>query len=854
MTSSPLPPLVLGLLLFTLVPALALGAEPAQPPATLQSLAHSVWLREVEPLLLPAERAAFDALEAASSREVFIERFWDVRDPTPATPRNELRERWRAGAVAAAELEDGIRSRRAPQEAVLRLLGSRPRLLHTISCPPLPDLEVWYYSRGWAPPLARGVGSREPFFLLFARTEEGGPFRRVTRRDVAKPWDGGSTLRERLDEVVRSKRCLEGAPGTRRAVGDLLRAFDGALGWRELVAAAGVPTPPEGWFQELLRAEPEGAPGPAAAGGEPRLTFAFPGRIGAETVVRGLLELHEISAPVGEEASAAPTEHGLAGVVLLGRVIAHGDVRDSFLYTFNALGRGLGDRPALTFERSLTPNTYLLELRVEDLQGNRLWATSQRLVVPRVRDESSRPTDPSLLDAADLLLVPTDATLSLSVEGSGLLVGEVPVRALYSGLGAGLEVEAVRFYLDGRFVGEVADAPYELTLDLGEAPRRHLVRAVAVDERGRALAEDRVRVNAGPHRFAVRLAHPADGSGAEGDRGTFTARVEVVQPHGVPLDRLELEVNGEPRATLFAPPFVQTLALPEEAEVVYVRAVAHLTDGRREEDAVLVRGGPNVDEIDVQLVELYTTVLDGRRPVTDLDQDDFTIVEDGTPRPLHHFAKLGQVPLHVCLAVDASQSMKNVMQTVQASATSFLERVLGPADRASVVSFDHRVRLVAPLTADLEDLRRSVGGIDAVGGTALFDAVVMSLHYLGGVEGKRAVVVLSDGHDQHSHFDREDALELARRSGVAIYTIALGDDRRLWTLRKLAHETGGRAFSVRRVEELPEVYRRIEQELRSQYLLTFQAPETGEGGYRKLDVRLSRPGLEPRTRSGYYRE
>lgn len=821
----------------------AAGAEPApqsveSPGGPSQVQPYALWLHDVAPLIQPEEAAAFEALEDDASREAFIVRFWQVRDPTPETPRNELRDRWRAGAVSAARLDPESRVRRAPQEVVLRLLDARPRLLHTISCEPLPALEVWYFSRRWTPRLAPGAGSTDPFYLLFAQSGEDGAFRQITPAEVDAPWEGGATLRERLDKVVRSKRCLEGVPGAARAVADSQRAVDGALGWSELVAAVGVPSPSPFWYHAL-------EPDPVPSIGEPSLTFSFPGHYGEETVVRGLLEL-SVLPPDGASPGDA---RGLDGVVLSGEAIAYGDVRDSFHYAFNALGKGLGERPALTFERSLSPAPYLLELRLEDLRGNLLWWGTRRLVVPEVRQAmASPPVDPSVLDANDLLLVPTDAALSVVVQRAGLLVGEVPVRAYYSGLDA----PTVRFYLDRRLVGEVSEPPYELTIDLGKAPKRHVLRAVAVDAAGRTAAEHRTRINDGPHRFAVRLAHPQPGAPVG---KVFTARAEVIAPFGVPVDRLELEVNGEPRATLFSPPFVQALALPEGADVVYVRAVAFLGDGRQAEDAVVVRGAPGADEIDVQLVELFTTVLDNDRvPVTDLSRDDFTILDEGEPREIREFRKLDQIPVHVCLAVDASQSMKTVMDTVRVSAIRFLEGVLTPKDEAAVVSFDHRVRLVAPLTTDLTDLWRSVASIEAVGGTALYDAVIMSLHYLGGLEGKRAIVLLSDGHDQHSHFRREDVRELARRSGVAIYTIALGDDRRLWTLKQLARETGGHSFAIRRAEQLTEVYRQIEQELRSQYLLTFQAPEGGGDDYRHLEVKVFRPGVEARTLRGYYRE
>ena len=503
----------------------------------------------------------------------------------------------------------------------------------------------------------------------------------------------------------------------------------------------------------------------------------------------------------------------LTGAVVTGEAVVRGDVLDSFRYTFNGVGEDLGE-PVLTFERTLAPKTYAFELRVEDLDGNLLWWTTRRLVVPEEPEEvSPPPDDPSLLEAADVLLVPNEPSLALALPGGGLLVGELPVTASYSGFGS----PAVRFYLDDRLVGEDAEAPYELTVDLGRAPRRHRLRAVAVDAGGRELAEYRTSVNDGPMVFAVRLEPPPPGI----DAGrSCTARAELTLPSGTPLDHLELQVDGEPRAMLYGPPFVQTLALPD-GPVVYVRAIAHLADGREAEDAVVVRGAPTRERLDVQLVELYTTVLDKNGvPVTDLGRDDFTVY----------------------------------METVRQSAESFLQTVLTPDDQAAVIAFDHRVRVVAPFTSDLEDLDRSVEGIDAEGGTALYDAVVLSLDYLGGVEGKRAVVLLSDGHDLHSHFDRDDVCELARRSGVAIYTIALGDDRRLATLRRFARETGGRAVTIRHAEQLPEVNRVIERELRSQYLLTFQAPESKGGEYRRLEVKVDRPGLQARTLRGYYRE
>ena len=164
--------------------------------------------------------------------------------------------------------------------------------------------------------------------------------------------------------------------------------------------------------------------------------------------------------------------------------------------------------------------------------------------------------------------------------------------------------------------------------------------------------------------------------------------------------------------------------------------------------------------------------------------------------------------------------------------------------------------LKVPLTNRPEDLASGLTGLKAEGETALYDSLVYALYYFSGLSGKRAVVVLTDGEDSSSRYKYEDTLEFARRSGVAIYTIGLDLTARdfdvLSKLRRLASETGGTCYTVARASELKSIYEKIEQELRTQYVLAYQSSQSQGGDYRTVEVKLDRPGLKAKTIPGYF--
>lgn len=372
------------------------------------------------------------------------------------------------------------------------------------------------------------------------------------------------------------------------------------------------------------------------------------------------------------------------------------------------------------------------------------------------------------------------------------------------------------------------------------------------DAAGNAVARDRLEVNSGAERFAVRLAEPQAGR-TYGQ--SLRAVADVRLPAGRSLDRLELYWNKERIATLYQAPWALPVALPAPGAVGYVRAVAYLPDGVAAEDVVQVNTPGFGAEVEVRLVELYAAVFDrAGRPIDGLAAEQFRIAEDGAPQRVRRFERVRDLPLAAGLLLDTSGSMGPVLQEVRAAAAAFLA-TLTPRDRAALLTFNRGPRLEVPLTGERAALTSGLSSLVAQNKTALYDSVIFGLRTLADAPGQRALLLLSDGEEQGSHFGFEPALDVARRSGVALYAIGLGarQSEARKRLARLAAETGGRAFFPGDAAELAGIYGEIERELRSRYLLAYESSH-GEAGsdFRRVEVELARPDLEARTISGYY--
>lgn len=251
------------------------------------------------------------------------------------------------------------------------------------------------------------------------------------------------------------------------------------------------------------------------------------------------------------------------------------------------------------------------------------------------------------------------------------------------------------------------------------------------------------------------------------------------------------------------------------------------------------------------LVEVYATVTDDAgRFVTDLERHEFEVREEGALQRVETFAA-GDQPVAIALAVDRSFSMAGPrLAAVQRGGRELLWE-LGDTDRTMLVAIGSDVEVAVPLTNDRRAVDTALHGLDAWGSTALHDAVITAFDAIEPAPGRRALVLVSDGMEKHSRRSADEVLARVRASDVLAYPIVV--ERKLTTLfAQLAALTGGHAQRVGNVRDLPTAMRRIASELRHQYLLGYQPVVPPKGGeYRRVQVRVTRPGHRVRARAGY---
>ncbi|HYG64517.1 MAG TPA: VWA domain-containing protein, partial [Thermoanaerobaculia bacterium] len=224
---------------------------------------------------------------------------------------------------------------------------------------------------------------------------------------------------------------------------------------------------------------------------------------------------------------------------------------------------------------------------------------------------------------------------------------------------------------------------------------------------------------------------------------------------------------------------------------------------------------------------------------------------------VERFEMVRDRPIYAGIMLDTSGSMQEEIDEAIKGALGFFEKVITPKDRAAVFTFADRPELAVRFTNQPQVLAGGLAGLHSEGETALYDSLIYGLYYFGGLKGKRAIILLSDGADTKSRYTFNEALDYARRSGVAFYTIGLqlptnATDIRM-KLQKLAEETGGRSYFIDKARQLEEIYGKIETELRSQYLLAYQSSNADRNDkFRNVEVKVSRPGLDARTIRGYY--
>jgi len=293
-------------------------------------------------------------------------------------------------------------------------------------------------------------------------------------------------------------------------------------------------------------------------------------------------------------------------------------------------------------------------------------------------------------------------------------------------------------------------------------------------------------------------------------------------------------------------------------------------------------------KVDVDVVNILASVRDKKNSlVPNLEQKDFTVLEDGKPQPIKYFTRETDLPLTIGLLIDVSGSQRNLIQIERDAASEFFSQVLRKKDEAFLLSFGEEAELLQDytnspklLTAAMRDLRVSsgVGGlgpgpVPTAGdprGTVLYDAVYLAAsEKLKNEVGRKVLVVITDGVDEGSRLPIKEAVMAAQKADAVIYSIDYSDPSAYggWGIRmggggggagygplhQMSDETGGHVYIVDRRTTLEVVFRELQEEMRSQYSIGYTPlNNTKDGSYRKLDVKMANKDLKAQARKGYY--
>src|SRR6266581_1197965 len=261
-----------------------------------------------------------------------------------------------------------------------------------------------------------------------------------------------------------------------------------------------------------------------------------------------------------------------------------------------------------------------------------------------------------------------------------------------------------------------------------------------------------------------------------------------------------------------------------------------------------------------QVVSLFVTVADTqKRLVPDLTQEEFEVYDNEKPQSITYFDN-SLHPITVVMMLDTSGSMTLTIELLKQAAEQFLIRLL-PDDKARVGAFNDKIQLSARFTNNRDELISAAKDLDYGNGTRLWDAVSMSLDELKGLEGRRVILVFTDGDDTASHTSLGTVIDHARADELMIYAIGLeshymGPNGRMIRtrpdrgLRKIADETGGGYFELERSADLAPTFTKVAQELHSQYVIGF-TPTQLDGRVHKLALKLKLPGMTGRARRSY---
>jgi Ca-activated chloride channel family protein len=274
-------------------------------------------------------------------------------------------------------------------------------------------------------------------------------------------------------------------------------------------------------------------------------------------------------------------------------------------------------------------------------------------------------------------------------------------------------------------------------------------------------------------------------------------------------------------------------------------------------------------KVNVKLVNVFATVTDASgAPVSGLAKNDFHVFEDGVEQEIAIFDRESELPLSVVLAVDASLSTRKDLPLELDAAKRFAHAILRPVDAISIYQFSQFVSEVIPFTRDLHVVDRGISQIHAQSSTALYDAIYLGSRALIPRDGRKVLLVITDGGDTSSKINYSEAVRAAQTAEAIVYSIIMvpieasagRDIGGEHALIQISHDTGGKHYYASNLNGLDKAFKQISEELRTQYLIGYYPARRVSGDFRKISVvvepqaaeKISAAGLRVRHRTGYY--
>ncbi len=815
---------------------------------------YQTFLQDVEPIILPQELDTFLILETDAQRDVWIVEFWRRRDKAQGMTNNSFRDVYYARIDEAREKYKQLSSDRAH----MFLLQGPPNEIVVPNCGTmLQPIEIWKYF--YIPNFGHDVR-----FLFYV------PRRQSEYRLWAPIMSSDQALADLVSQDVEAtssttdpaqlsaKVFAASGPNPISALqmycgpsyDELMRAIaQSQLNSTDLISKVWDPPPvdPE-TMHNILKSAVISNPNAPKIPAE--MKVEYPAKQGGRTDAQITVFIPRDKA-VSKEVSGS----SVYSFDVTGEVLKDDQMFENFRYRFDFPADTKADKFPLVVDRLLRPNKYKARIRVTDVHSGAEAIVENNLDVPEIFEsavaKAQKAEASAQLTTIKDVMESAETSLRIIPLTDDLLAGIQHIETI----AFGEKIKGVEFYLDGHKVMIKRQPPYTLDLDFGDVPRAHNIRAVALDDKGQIITGDEVVVNTGTDPFRVRIVSPRVAMNLHGET---KVEMSVRTPEGKHLDKLELFYNETPMATLYGPPYVQTINIPQNTGVAYLRAVASLKDDPAPpiEDVVMINTPQFMEEVNVHLVELPTTVIANGHPLNSLAESAFKVLDEGKPVKIAKFEHVANLPLSIGMAVDTSGSMQPRMGEAQRSGAEFFKNVLKPGDKAFLVSFDTQPQLIQKWSPKLGDLDAALSKLRAEESTALYDAIVYSLYNFLGVKGQKALVVITDGADTSSKFSFDQAVEYARRAAVPIYAIAIGmrptDIDIKYKLSKFCAETGGNIYTIENASQLGQIYKDIQNELRSQYVLGFYPPDGVKPGGKWHDVSVQVSEGRAKTIHGYY--